>query len=312
MGSDHLSAKEAMHDIDFKDIDIILGPVFKEQVKVVHKYARQENLIMITYSNDLDLINKSGVYIFDIVPYQQIKKVVAYASNNKYSNLYSVAPENKYGDLIKKILLNNKGEDHYNIKKIALYTPTDAPIFQKFTLSDAILDIKSSMKSDIANTLPGFGHPVILLPESGHHLLSVVNQLQFLHSTSDPKYKVLGIGDWNEYVLQQNLIAQNAWIVDIPHELLYEFDGRFIDNYKYKAPRIAAVAYDSILLIAAILNNSNGKIIIQFQEIEKSNGYQGITGTFRLKSNGVTERLYSVYQYQKGKMEEILPAMKGF
>ncbi len=312
VGSDHLSAKEAMHDIDFKDIDIILGPVFKEQVKVVHKYARQENLIMITYSNDLDLINKSGVYIFDIVPYQQIKKVVAYASNNKYSNLYSVAPENKYGDLIKKILLNNKGEDHYNIKKIALYTPTDAPIFQKFTLSDAILDIKSSMKSDIANTLPGFGHPVILLPESGHHLLSVVNQLQFLHSTSDPKYKVLGIGDWNEYVLQQNLIAQNAWIVDIPHELLYEFDGRFIDNYKYKAPRIAAVAYDSILLIAAILNNSNGKIIIQFQEIEKSNGYQGITGTFRLKSNGVTERLYSVYQYQKGKMEEILPAMKGF
>ena len=312
VGSDHLSAKEAMRDIDFKDIDIILGPVFKEQVKVVHKYARQENLIMITYSNDLDLINKSGIYIFDIVPYQQIKKVVAYASNNKYSNLYSVAPENKYGDLIKKILLNNKGEDHYNIKKIALYTPADAPIFQKFALSDAILDIKSSMKGDIANTLPGFGHPVILLPESGHRLLSVVNQLQFLHSTSDPKYKVLGIGDWNEYVFQQNLIAQNAWIADIPHELLYEFNGRFIDNYKYKAPRIAAVAYDSILLIAAILNNSNGKIIIQFQEIERSNGYQGITGTFRLKSNGVTERLYSVYQYQKGKMEEILPAMKGF
>ena len=312
VGSDHLSAKEAMRDIDFKDIDIILGPVFKEQVKVVHKYARQENLIMITYSNDLDLINKSGIYIFDIVPYQQIKKVVAYASNNKYSNLYSVAPENKYGDLIKKILLNNKGEDHYNIKKIALYTPADAPIFQKFALSDAILDIKSSMKGDIANTLPGFGHPVILLPESGHRLLSVVNQLQFLHSASDPKYKVLGIGDWNEYVFQQNLIAQNAWIADIPHELLYEFDGRFIDNYKYKAPRIAAVAYDSILLIAAILNNSNGKIIIQFQEIERSNGYQGITGTFRLKSNGITERLYSVYQYQKGKMEEILPAMKGF
>ena len=312
VGSDYSSAKEAVRTVDFNNIDIILGPVFKEQVKAIHEYAKQKNLVMITYSNDLDLINNSGVYIFDIMPQQQVEKVVEYASHNQYSNLYSVVSKGKYGDLIKNTLLNNKGKDQYSVKKVALYTPPNANILERLTLSEAILQIKGSMKNDITNTLPGFGEPAILLPESDDHLLAILTQLQFLHSASDLKYKILGIGDWNEYSVSQNLVTQNAWIADIPHKLLYEFNNRFADSYKYKAPRLAAVAYDSILLIAAILNKSDNGIIIQFQEIENSNGYSGITGTFRLKSNGVTERLYSIYQYQEGKMKEILHATKSF
>ena len=312
VGSDVSSAKEAMEAVDFKNIDIILGPIFKEQVKIIHEYAKQENLIMLTYSNDLDLINNSGVYIFGIMPHQQIENVVSYASHNQYSDLYSIVSKGKYGDLVKETLLNNKGKYHYSLKKVALYTSPDANIFERFTVGEAILQIKSSMKSDITGILPGFGESAVLLPESDNSLLAILSQLQFLHSANDPEYKVLGIGDWNEYTLSQNLIAQDAWVADIPHELLYEFNNRFMDNYKYKAPRIAAVAYDSILLIAAILNKSDGGIIIQFQEIENSNGYKGVTGTFRLKSNGVTERLCSIYQYQKGKMTEVLKATKSF
>ena len=312
VGSDSLSAAKAVRNFDFKNIDIILGPVFKEQVEIVQKYAEKESLVMITYSNHLDLTNNPGVYIFDLIPYQQIEKVVAYASSNEYSGLYSIVPKNKYGDSVKKVLLDNKDRDHYNIKKVALYTPPDTNVLERLTLSEAVLEIKSHMKNDIVNLLPGFGNPAILIPEGSNNLLAILSQLQFLHSTNDPKYKILGVGDWSEYLPQQNLMAEGAWIADIPHDLLYEFNARFADNYKYKPPRIAAVAYDSILLTAAILNKSKGGIIIQFQEIERSNGYQGITGTFRLKSNGVTERLYSIYKYQKGKMKEISHATRGF
>ena len=312
VGSDSISAEKAIEDANFSDVDMIFGPVFKEQAEIVYKKAKKNNLIMLTYSNDMDLTNMQGLYVFDIIPYQQIKKVVSYASKKQYSNIYSVAPRNKYGDLVEKYLLDNMGEDHYNVKKVALYTASDVPIVRRFTLSEAILSVKGSVKNDISNNIPGFGHPGILLPEQNNNLIKVINQLQFLHSSSDPKYKILGIGDWSEYPLNHNIITKNAWISDIPHKTLYEFESRFKDNYKYTPPRIAAVAYDSIMLLSAIINKANNGLIIKFDELERTDGYQGITGAFRLKSNGENDRLFAVYEYEKGRMKEILDADIAF
>ena len=312
VGSDSVSAEKAMDTINLDDIDIILGPIFKDQAEIVYKQAKKNNLLMITYSNDLDLMNIQGLYIFDIIPNQQIKKVVQYASSKQYSNIYSVAPKNKYGDFVEKTLLENRGADHYNVKKVSLYTASNLPIVKRFTLSDAILSTKSSIKYDVSNKLPGFGHPAILLPEQNNNLVNVINQLQFLHSSSDSKYKVLGIGDWSQYSLAQNIITRKAWVADVPHKLLSEFESRFQDNYKYAPPRIAAISYDSIMLISAIIKKANNGIILKFEDLERTDGYQGMTGAFRLKSNGVNDRLFAVYEYERGAMKEILAADSGF
>ena len=75
LGSDSVSAEKAMDTVNLDDIDIILGPIFKDQAEIVYKQAKKNNLLMITYSNDLDLMNIQGLYIFDIIPNQQIKKL---------------------------------------------------------------------------------------------------------------------------------------------------------------------------------------------------------------------------------------------
>jgi DNA topoisomerase VI subunit B len=66
------------------------------------------------------------------------------------------------------------------------------------------------------------------------------------------------------------------------------------------------------MLISAIINKANSGIIIKFEELERTDGYQGITGAFKLKSNGVNDRLFSVYEYEKATMKEIAPANTGF
>lgn len=312
LGNDSISAEKAMKNIKLDDIDIILGPVFKNQAEQVYKQAKKNNLLMITYSNDLELINMQGLYIFDIIPSQQIKKVVQYASSKQYSNIYSVGPKNKYGSFIKKTLLENVAIDHYNVKKVALYTASDLPIAKRSILSDAILDIKRSIKYDISNKVLGLGKPSILLPEQNNNLVNLVNQLQFLHSTNDPKYKILGIGDWSRYSFAQNIITQKAWVSDTPHKILSEFNARFQDKYKYTPLKIGAIAYDSIMLISAIINKTKNGIILKFEEIERNDGYQGITGAFKLNTNGITDRLFGIYEYKKGIMKEILPANTGF
>ena len=133
-----------------------------------------------------------------------------------------------------------------------------------------------------------------------------------MHSSSDSKYKILGIGDWSQYSLAQNIITRKAWVADVPHKLLSEFESRFQDNYKYAPPRIAAISYDSIMLISAIIKKANNGIILKFEDLERTDGYQGMTGAFRLKSNGVNDRLFAVYEYERGAMKEILAADSGF
>jgi ABC-type branched-subunit amino acid transport system substrate-binding protein len=312
VGSDEASAKEVIHSVNFVDIDIILGPVFKEQADILYSYALANNLVMITYSNSIELMYKPALYIFDFIPSQQIKRVLSYASENKYKDIYSIVPKDIYGKLVKKILLKNQEKNAYNVKKIALYTGYNVAATKRFTLSDAIFDVKSSIKEGYLNASTKLSDTAILLPENNANLLTTINQLQLLHSTKDPKYKILGIGDWNEYPLKQNLITQEAWISDIPHKLLYEFNDRFIEAYKYKPPRLAAVAYDSITLISAIFNKRDDKIMIEFQKLETADGHQGVTGLFRFMSNGSNERLYSVYQYQNSRMKEIMTAASNF
>ena len=72
VGSDSISAQKAMENVNLDDIDIVLGPVFKDQAEHIYKQAKKHNIPMITYSNDLDLMNMQGLYIFDIIPSQQI------------------------------------------------------------------------------------------------------------------------------------------------------------------------------------------------------------------------------------------------
>ena len=38
----------------------------------------------------------------------------------------------------------------------------------------------------------------------------------------------------------------------------------------------------------------------KFEDLERTDGYQGMTGAFRLKSNGVNDRLFAVYEYERG------------
>ena len=297
-GNDAASTRKAMKNINFDDIDIILGPIQKEQAKEIYIKAKKNKILMIVYSRDLELMNMEGLYILDIVPYQQVKRILQYANDKLYYNIYAVAQKNKYSDVVKKAISGK-------IKSILLYTPINKPSAKRFTIGEAILGIKASIKKDALDQILGFSTPAILLPEQNNNLINVINQLLFFHSISDLKYKILGIGDWRQYSMPYHIINSKSWISDIPYDALSIFYTYFYNNYKYTPPRIASIAYDSIMLIASLTKQTNDQVIIKFGELEKSEGYHGTNGLFRFRSNGINERLFSVYEYEKGIMKEI-------
>jgi ABC-type branched-subunit amino acid transport system substrate-binding protein len=312
VGSDKDNAKNKISDYDFSSIDIILGPVFKEQAEVIYPLAQKNNLLMLTYSNDVRLLNKKGLYLFSILAEQQAEHITAYAAKNNYYNMYTILPNNKFGKNISNILIDRKSVDKFNVKKISFYERNSIEPIKKLKLTDAIFNVKKVMNDDVANELAGFGKSALLLPEENYNLLKVLKQLQYLYSNNDVAYKILGIGDWSEYEISKNLLTHNAWVADIPHQSLHEFNDRFEDTFKKSALRIGAVAYDSVLLLQAISRNTDNVLMISYQDITSPDGYQGITGVFRLKEDGSNQRVLSVYEFTSGNRLRVISKAKEY
>lgn len=315
IGSTTEESKKIFDNIDLDKFQVLLGPVFKEDTIMIYEKARKKKLVIISYSNDMTLVGLPGLYLLDVICLQQVNEIFNYAMKQQGFKIYSIVSRNDYGDAIKAKLVDNRSKSFFNLKQMVECAHSKKLPLRPISLSQAILSIKEAIKQGTYNNSGAtsfYPTPTILVPEEGKSLINILNQLQFLYSVSDKYYKVLGVGDWRNYYLTQNLVVKNAWIADIPHKSLYKFESRFKNQYGYVPIRLAAIAYDSIFLLSKIVYKTGNGVIIKLKEIEKQSGYQGVTGKFRLESSGVNRRLFSIFEYRNGIMQEISVAPRKF
>ncbi len=319
VGSTKESAKLSTDDIDLSDIDVALGPVLDEQYDAIYNNVTKKGVVTLSYLDNTRLKYKDNFYLLGIIPEQQVQEISNYAASQGFSNIYAIVKNSEYGSSVEKTLLDNQKRFFYNTKDVVFYqrvtlenSKLNKDLKKKNSLLDANKKVIERINHDFSNILPGFGHPAVLLADNNKNAITVLRNLRSLSKGEDRSYKVLGIGDWSKYRSQGFALASDVWISDIPHDLLYAFDSRFYDTYKYLPSRLSAIAYDSLMLISAISYPVDGTIMMQFQELERANGYQGVTGVFRLKSNGLNERLMSVYKYRGKKIIEIRKSRSSF
>ena len=313
IGSDKESAANALENFDASKIDILLGPIFSEQIPIVYDFAKKNSLITLSYSNDITFAHNTGLYLLGIMPEQQAVKIASYAGKIDFNNIYMIVANDKFGDAIEEALITNSAPLKYTVRKVQKYINVQqSKPLQGLELSQAALDIKYAINHDIKNYIPGFGRPAVLIPEGGTKLKKVVQQLSLIQDASKRDYKLLGIGNWEDYNLRPYSAYEGALVADIPNDILHQFENRFFEYYQYKPLRISSLAYDSVTLLAAIMNTTDSSIIIEFDKLQRSNGYKGVTGVFRLMPDGTNERKFSIYEMKLGMLKEIVSASNSF
>ena len=111
--------QKAFKEIIDRKIKVVIGPIFSASTMSIEKMARDNDITVISLSNNHELLNKNnddgGVFVGGILLESQIDKIVNYSMDRGKLNFAIIAPSNQYGKIITEYL--KKFVKYLNLKK---------------------------------------------------------------------------------------------------------------------------------------------------------------------------------------------------
>lgn len=272
-------AASAARDVLQSGAQLIVGPLFSQNVHAVALEARQYGVNVLTFSNNPDVAG-DNVFVFGFQVDQQVKRVLNYALNRNMRQIALMAPNNAYGTSVQQSanqLMQSTGlqfasEQYYNPVSNA-----EAEIGQL-----AALNAQSPLQA-------------VMLPEGGQKLEMIVRTLRE-RGIGQPNARFLGTGLWDEPEILRSGVLAGGWFASSPPDRFAAYERRFRDFFGYAPPRLSALAYDALALAASLAmapHDANFTTDMLTDPV----GYNGpVNGIFRCDRSGICERGLAVLE----------------
>lgn len=303
--SEVIHSESVLEILGAKKYDIILGPILSHHTKVIYSYAYKHHIPLISFSNDISLLNNEGLFLIGVMPDQVVNHVVNYSALNGYENIFALLPDNRYGLLIENVIKAHGAEGKYQVIDIAKYMHSQDRSIS--SAENALTIIKAALIKQAAAQQNKENNFALLIPEGGEFTKNITKDLHKWGLENKIKFKFLGSNQWDNELLIVEKHLNGSWIANSPNIHLKKFEQRFYDTYGEKPYKISSLAYDAAALVTVLANSDN----IQTALLDE-NGFLGASGIFRFRSNGSNERMLSIFEIQNGKLIEINPAKTSF
>ncbi|MEE2690176.1 MAG: penicillin-binding protein activator [Pseudomonadota bacterium] len=306
--------------------EILLGPLFSEEVVAVAEVARAARAPVIAFSSDVKT-GGDGVYLLSFPPELEIARVTDYAVLQGMSRFGLIAPANDYGERVSSAFAEEiyvRGgvlvhEERYEqepdkmlapAKRLAEYAKDIVPLQLRHGYDGPRRD--SSAPADPAAE-GGYtrGYQAVLMPEQGTLLRALAPLLPY-YNVDITKVKLLGVSGWNNPRLTREPALRGGWFAAPDPAVTDAFDQRFSATFGQKPPRLASLAYDATLLSARLAQAPRRRGRFDEEAITDPNGYFGADGLFRLKADGSVERGLAILEIQPGGIRLVDPAPQSF
>lgn len=286
------SAAAAANAAIDKGAELILGPLLANDVRAVAPVARARNVPVIAFSTDRTVAG-DGVFLLSFLPEQEVSRIVSYAASQGRSKFAALVPSTPYGRRVEEAFRNTVMQSGREVVSVQTYEPNAQ------ALEPAVKAVAK------------LGFDAIFLPEGGQMLRSL-GPILTVNGVDGRKVKLLGTGLWDEAATAREPSLTGGWYAVPPQEQRVAFTSRFQQLYGSKAPRIATLAYDAIALCATLSGGRPGQRYTR-TTIADPNGFAGIDGIFRFRSDGMTERGLAVLELtQSGQLSVVSPAANTF
>jgi ABC-type branched-subunit amino acid transport system substrate-binding protein len=269
--------------------EILLGPIFAHQVPPVAQIAHAHQVPVIALSSDRKVASR-GVYLLSYLPEADIDRVIGYAISQRKRSFVGIVPTSKYGDLVGGIFRDAVSRGGGHVMGLERYeSPKD---FGKVAQQIA----KGSVHAD-----------ALFIPEGGD-AMDVVSALSAagltLHQTV-----LLGTQSWDNPKMFSNPLAQDAWYAGPDPAGFRSFAARYRSRYHEQPPRAAALAYEGVMLIAALAKTQRR---ITDDALTSPVGFAGVDGILRFRGDGTIERGLAVLRVTSSGPQVISPALRRF
>ncbi len=285
------TAAAAAADAIAKGAEIILGPLLANDVRAVAPIARAKNIPVVAFSTDRTVAG-DGVFLLSFLPEQEVSRVISYAVSKGHGKFVALVPETPYGKRVEEAFRMTVAQSGREVVAVQTYAANPQ------ALEPAVKAIAK------------MGFDTIFLPEGGTMLRSL-GPILAVNKVESRKVKFIGTGLWDDPAVSSEPSLQGGWFAVPPREQRTNFITRYQQLYGSKPPRIASLAYDAIALSATLASGAPGRRYTR-ATIADPNGFSGIDGIFRFRTDGMTERGLAVMEVTDSGQTVISPASNTF
>lgn len=276
---------------------IILGPVYAEAANAVGKAVRGKNINVLAFSNN-PAIAGGNVFILGPTFANTANRLTRYAAAQGKANIVvvhgndaaGVAGQSAIQSAINSSPAKLGGAVSYDLSQQGVI---DAVPLVRDTVASAGADA-IFLTATTAGALPLFSQ---LLPESG---------------VSRETVQYIGLTRWD--IPPQTLElpgVQGGWFALPDPSASQQFSSRYGAAYGGVPHPIGRLAYDGIAAIGALVGAGRADAL-SGAALTQGAGFQGVSGIFRLRSDGTNERGLAVATIQNNQVVVIDPAPRSF
>ncbi len=307
---DSADIKKSANEIISQKIKIVIGPIFSTDVEAFHDIVKNQQITILSFSNNQDLANKRNVFLMGFLPEQQIERITSYAIANGKENFAIIAPSNQYGQKFSEIFKEMVKRKDGNLVASELYLNSSKDLEK--AISKAINsylvspDARGLRKKNLQEEDKFYAN-VILVPESGPALAKIVNLVN-RYNVSEREIQIVGSSNWDDISTLNDPNLIGGWFTSSDPIPYRDFEKRYYQIYNKFPPRISTIAYDATLAAIETVRKSSRRDVISEDFINyKSlkNGYVGIDGLFRFLPNGIVQRNFAILEVKNGRFEMI-------
>lgn len=288
-------AAKAAHEALAEGAQIILGPLFAQDVKAVAPIARSRAVPVIAFSTDWSVAD-DNTYVMGFLPFGQVGRVVEYAAKHGSHKFAALIPQSPYGMAVSGTLKRELSRQNLDSPQIVAFNDRQ--------LAQAVQALADATRN---------GQDSVLLPVGGAQLRQIAVQLR--QNDIDMQHvHFVGTGLWDDSA-EARSVMQGGWYAAPDPKLRAAFVRQYTDTYGAAPPRLTSLAYDATALASALaVKGLREKKTPAFDRtsLTNPNGFAGIDGVFRFRTDSLAERGLAVLELQPGGAVVIDPAPTRF
>ncbi|MCP5431669.1 MAG: penicillin-binding protein activator [Alphaproteobacteria bacterium] len=277
--------------------EILLGPLFAEEVSAVAPVAASRAVPVVAFSSDRAVAGP-GTFLLSFSAEDEVERVTRFAVSQGLTQIAALVPQGTYGSRVENELMAVAGQTGAQVVDVVFYYP-GAENFLEPTkqLADAYKQ----------------GYAVfdaVLIPEGGTSLRGLVPLLPY-YDIDNRKVRFLGTGLWDDPSLWREPSLYGGWFAAPDPRSRAGFVSRFAEVNGHAPERIATLAFDAVTLAAALADGAPGQRYTPAR-ISDPNGFFGLDGIFRFRPDGTIERGLAVLEVNDGRIQIVSPAPDRF
>jgi ABC-type branched-subunit amino acid transport system substrate-binding protein len=274
---------------------IILGPVFAQEANAAGVAAAGRGISVLAFSNNTEIAG-GNVFVLGPTFENTARRLAGYAVRQGKNRIMIVHDRNTAGELGKAAIQKGVAGAGGSVVAVSSYE------FSQNGVTGAAPGIVKTAKDT--------GATAIFLTADTAGALPLLSQALVDNGMDRTTTKFLGLTRWDIPTATLSLPGvQGGWFA-MPDPALYaQFQSRYQSAYGSSPHPIAGLAYDGIAAIGALARSGKD---LGARGLTQGAGFVGVTGIFRLRSDGTNERGLAIAEIRNNQVFVIDAAPRSF